>query len=184
MDRRTTYTKKIIRETFLNLMEEKDISKITVTEICEEADINRATFYKYYLDIYDLLEQIEDELYKELEKILNKSIGNVTLKEVILGIIETIGANKDICKIILGEHGNKDFLLKILYLVRENCFSIWKKDFETLYEDDFDYLFTYTANGSIALIQFWIKNDCIESNLEITNLITRLSNKGINDFKK
>lgn len=184
MDRRVKYTKQIIRETFLELMNIKEITKITVTEICEKADINRATFYKYYLDVFDLSEQIENELYRELEQYLNKNDKEKTLKKVILGVMETLEKNKDICKVILGEHSNKEFLLKILYLARENCFSVWQKDFEDLYEEDFDYLFTYSANGSIALIQLWIKNGFQESALEITNLIIRLTNRGMNDFKK
>ena len=67
MDRRVKYTKKVIKETFLNLLETKDISQITVKEICEIADVNRATFYRYYLDIYDLLEKIEEDLIEDLK---------------------------------------------------------------------------------------------------------------------
>ena len=67
MDRRTKYTKTIIKDTFLNLLENKDITNITVTEICKEADINRATFYRYYIDIYDLLTKVEEEFTDELK---------------------------------------------------------------------------------------------------------------------
>ena len=63
IDRRTKYTLTTIKDSMLKLMEKKDISKITVTELCNLADINRATFYKYYVDIYDLIEKIELELY-------------------------------------------------------------------------------------------------------------------------
>ena len=56
MDRRTKYTKNIIKETFIDLLSEKDISKVSVSEICKIADINRATFYRYYLDVFDLLD--------------------------------------------------------------------------------------------------------------------------------
>ena len=66
MDRRTKYTKKIIKETFINLLEQKELTKITVSEICEIADINRATFYRYYLDVYDLLSNIQKEIEEEL----------------------------------------------------------------------------------------------------------------------
>ena len=57
MDRRVKYTKSTIEDTFLNLLEKKDIGEITVTEICEKADINRATFYRYYIDIYELIKK-------------------------------------------------------------------------------------------------------------------------------
>ena len=47
MDRRIKYTKKVIKDTFLELMDEKDINKISISEICKISDINRATFYRY-----------------------------------------------------------------------------------------------------------------------------------------
>ena len=64
-DQRTRITKKMIREAFLTLLSGKDIRHITVRELCERAQINRGTFYKYYLDVYDLKEQIENELLIE-----------------------------------------------------------------------------------------------------------------------
>ena len=67
MDRRTKFTQKVIKDTFLDLLETKDIKKITVSEICEKADINRATFYRYYLDVYDLLDKIQEEFVNELK---------------------------------------------------------------------------------------------------------------------
>ena len=44
-DRRVKYTKQAIRDSFLKLLSEKPIEKISVTEICREAEINRGTFY-------------------------------------------------------------------------------------------------------------------------------------------
>ena len=68
IDARTRYTKMMIRESFIQLLKEQPVSKITVTKICEIAEINRATFYKYYEDAFDLLQKLEQEL---LEEILN-----------------------------------------------------------------------------------------------------------------
>ena len=61
-DRRVRYTKMVLKDSFISLLEKKDISQITVKEICENADINRATFYSHYTDVYDLLKKIESEL--------------------------------------------------------------------------------------------------------------------------
>ena len=46
MDRRTKYTKKIIKDTLINLLSENDKNKITVSEICKIADINSMKLYK------------------------------------------------------------------------------------------------------------------------------------------
>ncbi|MFA7674359.1 MAG: TetR family transcriptional regulator, partial [Clostridia bacterium] len=47
-DRRVRYTKMVLKESFINLLSKKGISNITIKQICEDADINRATFYTHY----------------------------------------------------------------------------------------------------------------------------------------
>lgn len=61
-DRRTMYTRMVVREALFELLKEKHLPQITVKEICGKAQINRATFYRNYSDIYDLFEQCEKEL--------------------------------------------------------------------------------------------------------------------------
>ena len=62
LDARIRYTKMVIQESFAALLKERPINRITVKEICEGAEINRATFYKYYADAYDLLDKIEEQV--------------------------------------------------------------------------------------------------------------------------
>ena len=63
------FTKKAIRKTFMELLEEKPLDKITVKDIVERCDINRGTFYYYYSDIFAL---VEDVFETELEQILSE----------------------------------------------------------------------------------------------------------------
>lgn len=58
-DIRVKHTKERVRKAFFQLLSEKEFSKITVTEICQMAEINRTTFYKHYFDMDDLLEATE-----------------------------------------------------------------------------------------------------------------------------
>jgi len=59
-DRRVRRTQKLFREAFLKLIAEKDYNQITVTEIIEEADYNRATFYRHYYDKEDFVNELID----------------------------------------------------------------------------------------------------------------------------
>ena len=52
------YTKKIIREEFIKILNERPLNKITVKDIASACDINRNTFYYYYTDIYAILSEI------------------------------------------------------------------------------------------------------------------------------
>ena len=54
-NQRVKITKKIIKNTLVDMLEDMDINKITVSSLCKRAEINRSTFYNYYDDIYDLL---------------------------------------------------------------------------------------------------------------------------------
>jgi AcrR family transcriptional regulator len=73
-DRRVRYTKTALKQSLLELMRDRPIEKITVKDICEKADINRGTFYAHYTDPYDLLTQIEDELFNEILKYVETSL--------------------------------------------------------------------------------------------------------------
>ena len=65
-DRRTRYTRQTIKDTFLELLNQKNFTKITVTEICKNAEINRGTFYLHYYDIYDVLSDILNDMTQDM----------------------------------------------------------------------------------------------------------------------
>lgn len=62
MDIRVEKTKNAISSVFLELRAKKTLEKITVKELCARAQINKSTFYSHYHDIYDLAEQLENEV--------------------------------------------------------------------------------------------------------------------------
>lgn len=71
MDLRIEKTKKSIINTFIELRSKKELERITVKELCEKAQINKSTFYTHYHDIYDLSEQLENELVISIMSELN-----------------------------------------------------------------------------------------------------------------
>lgn len=71
-NQRVKITKKIIKNTLVDMLEDMDINKITVSSLCKRAEINRSTFYNYYDDIYDLLKKIEDEIFNEIKEDVKK----------------------------------------------------------------------------------------------------------------
>lgn len=65
MDLRVIKTKKVIREAFLELRKKYPLEKLKVKDICELALINKTTFYKYYMDVFDLSAELEDEAIEQ-----------------------------------------------------------------------------------------------------------------------
>lgn len=65
MDLRIVKTKKVIKEAFLTLRKKYPLEKVKVKDICDLALINKTTFYKYYLDVFDLSAELEDEAIEQ-----------------------------------------------------------------------------------------------------------------------
>ena len=69
-----------IKKIFLQLIQEKEIQEISVSNICKLAHINRSTFYANYLDIYDLADKIREEMfYNLLELFKEEALKVITL---------------------------------------------------------------------------------------------------------
>ena len=73
-DRRVRRTKALLLQGLMQLMESKDVKDISVKELADLADINRGTFYLHYSDVYDMLSQIEDELFVEFHEIIDRTL--------------------------------------------------------------------------------------------------------------
>ncbi len=164
-NRRVKVTKLLLKRSFIILLEHKDISRITIKEICEEADINRSTFYAHYTDQYDLMKKIQDELVENVEVYLAPYIYDETPKvstEMLERIFEYIKENGEICKLLLSERGDIHFQKRMLNLV----YGKYMDDLTTnlgLDKEDANYVYAYSITGSIGVIQKWLNDDMKKS---------------------
>ncbi|PQP81317.1 TetR family transcriptional regulator [Paenibacillus sp. PCH8] len=71
-DPRILRTRKLIRDAFVDLLQEMDIEKLSVNRIAERATINRVTFYLHYRDITDMMEKMADEMIEHIEQIIEE----------------------------------------------------------------------------------------------------------------
>lgn len=172
MDRRVKYTKKILKETLLNFLEEKDISEISITEICREADINRGTFYRYYDDIYDLLKGIEQEFIDEIknsdsiEKMQDETI--YTFTKNILNIFEN---NKKLVKILFNTDRNIYFIDEVLEIAYEKCINHWGELSNNKDNKELENAVIFIFNGALGVINYWVKNNFDTSSDELAKYI-------------
>lgn len=71
-DKRVIRTKSAIKNALFSLMENKDISSITVSELTTLANVNRRTFYSHYSNITDILDEVENDLVAALSELVTK----------------------------------------------------------------------------------------------------------------
>lgn len=181
-NRRTLYTKKIIKESLIELLQTNDIHQITVTNICNKADINRGTFYSYYKDAFDLLQSIEDELFDQILRYLNETPAEDYTDSLLIKVLELIAENKDLCKILLCKQRDGRIIDRILYIAsKANLEPLFDKSNE-FDESHFDYLIRYSVGGILAIIQVWLENNLKESPREIVKIINNINKLNYNTF--
>ena len=67
-DKRSVRTCAAIESALLRLLGDSDINEITIKRLCEEADVNRTTFYLHYTSVFDVLENIREEIITRILK--------------------------------------------------------------------------------------------------------------------
>ena len=165
-DRRVRKTKDILKRSLIILMKEKSINSITVKELCEKADINRGTFYLHYVDIFNILDEIEKELFEEFQDmILSHEISKsqIITKPILEDIFTFVANNSDFCMIVLCERGDVAFVKKIVSIIYEKGYNDWINIFKQTDKELFDKYYSFILYGAIGLIDYWLKNGLKES---------------------
>lgn len=171
-DGRVRYTRKVLKESLLSLLSQKAIQKITVTELCHIAQINRATFYTHYEDAFDLLGQIEDELFAELSATILAGIEDPDqLMETVLSVVKR---NIELCRVLFSENGDRMFLRRIIDFAKDKTIALWRRDYPNAGVYQLDLLYTFLTAGSVAMIEQWVRTDMQQPPLELGLLGKRI----------
>ncbi|KHD46734.1 TetR/AcrR family transcriptional regulator [Streptococcus hongkongensis] len=172
MSIRQTHSKESIVEAFIQLMQEKDLEAISISELTKKANLNRGTFYLHYQDKYDLLDQLKTDLFNRLFSILDhKTIYTDTTR-----ILEkTLQEFKHHLLLVtaLSRSSHLDFRKTLSDFIYSVLISIdgYQIMISESYQMPFDYGLEVYISTIIAIISLWVSNGCQEDPKQITNYI-------------
>lgn len=171
-DARIRYTKMVVKDAFIALLKEKPLNKITVKEICGIAEINRATFYKYYSDPFDLLDKIEEEMLCQLQNSLKTS--PCSFREAFTLIMTSIRADGEKYRALFSGNGDAQFPRRIFSLYYEHIRQDINKNFPQLSPVQQVWLYYFMAQGCCGILEQWICGGMTESIEEVSDFAGRL----------
>ena len=166
LDRRVRKTRRQLKECLTRLLKEKKIQDITVRELAEMADINRGTFYLHYKDVFDLMDQIKNELVEEVESVLTHHPVPELVARPSLALSELfplVQENAEIVSILIGENGDLNFVNRLKRIVSDKCLKGW---LDLKCSSDPDTLAAFSAfivSGCVGTVQYWIESGMKES---------------------
>jgi len=168
-DRRVYKTKKALQDGLAELMLTKELHKITVRELSDHANVNRATFYAHYQDIYDLYDQMEVAAMDELREIL----ADYNYDDLYRLIIDYVYNNAKLSQLLLNK--KLGFYDKLSDFLEGKCTEIILQ--ETGLPDipeEFRYFAAYHIQGCLGVICRWAKGSFVYPKEKIIAGIERL----------
>lgn len=159
-------TRQNIMDAFWELYCVKRIEKITVREITAKAGYNRGTFYEYFLDVYDVLDQIEQSLLPEIADMPPLRLDMKGSQLPIDSFIKLYSSSSKYYTVLLGDNGDPAFAGKMKNGIKAKLMEQLSIEGDDILE--IDYALEYMLSAMIGILTYWFKNG---ENLTKENLI-------------
>ena len=158
----TAATRKRIIDAFWSLYKEKTIDKITVAEITKITGNNRVTFYHYFKDVYAVLEQVEDDLIKEIQQEVDDFLCDPAFASAQADVNTLYAISVPIFKkhsekifTLLGRNNDSKFMNQFRDSIRTSIIRFWNMKDDIKY---LDYVMEYSYSAMIGLMAKWYEN--------------------------
>ncbi len=151
-DARVKYTKMVLKKALLELMQHKPVNKITVKEICERAELNRATFYAHYSDCFDLLESIEEELFGQFERSMQSYTRSFDIAGLVGGLYRIVQENEAVCRVLLFGRRSTELIHRMIAYAHDLSISAWRKTLKNASADELEMLYLCLSNGLLSVV--------------------------------
>ena len=168
-------TEKLIQDTLLSLAQDKEIHKVTVRAICEEAHINRSSFYLHYLDIHDLIFKMGQKMMEEVGEMMEDRGDVIDFFLAPDSMAQMIGYVKE-------HHTFFDIYLTHYTAEASESFSLlWesaakpymREHYSTIDESEMWYHFSFFKAGFISVLSQWLHRGCPETPERLAEIILR-----------
>lgn len=174
-NRRVRMTKRLMKDALLELLEEKDLANISVTAVCEAADVHRSTFYNYYTDPADLLRDIEQDFLDRIPlspRVLDLQ-NEQTLLTATSEFFDYVKENKKTTRILFHSSSGDSFVAQMVDHLCNGFILLGESP------DEVTARFTqlYIAHGAVGMLREWVNMNFPLSSREIAEMMYTLSRR-------
>jgi AcrR family transcriptional regulator len=180
-NRKTRYTKAALRDSLLELMQQKSLPHISLKEICELADVSRSTFYTYYNNQYDLLKHVEDEILEKIGALFGKAHAiqkteNADFVAIAEEMLRFMADNKNAMGVLFGQNSDERFKNKFVrYFIKQviNSGNVNLSKKNDLKKEMLPFYFI--IGGIISVLSEWIQNNMSIPIPEFAKYLTKMA---------
>lgn len=178
-DRRTYNTENLIKKTLLDLMQKKPFSKVTVTEVCKKAAINRGTFYIHFQDLEDVLDNIIRDIADSTVRIFDHML-EPDRERCTYPFCQIMREKKEYQAIFSDDTSAGRLLDKLFEYTKENFITNLMQRSTLTYEQA-DAVLYFQMTGCLSITKRMIQNN-VENWEEIRQAIDQFIRAGLQSY--
>lgn len=179
-DQRIELTKRLLKEGLLRLIKTKDLNRISVTELCKESGINRATFYRHYEEPRDILNELRRNMFQKVRKFEWQDKTDSSEDGLIKWLEETccyFYENSDLLNVLFQTRSDEEFVALLNEQCREYIPKLRRNGLTDEIDDDAIRLGTYYfAGGIYYILRQWLSEPIDKTPKEMALLISYFLN--------
>lgn len=173
-DQRVTLTKKLLKDALLRLLENEPISKISVTRLCAEAGVNRATFYRHYSQPRDVIVDIRYDLFHKVSALMSQRRAGGDPRQWVEDMCRYFYDHAQLLKILFTCRTDEEFVDFINQLYRTYSQQIRQAGYWTELDDQELKLSTYClAGGVYYVLRQWINEPIDKTPQQVAQILYR-----------
>lgn len=163
-----------VREVFLQILKDKPLRNISVTEICQRAGVHRTTFYKHYQDVYDLMDQTEQHLLAAFQREVGR-MRTVDTEAALASLLTDMRDNIAQYAVLFSENGDPDLLRRL----SELSFPLFRSNAQVgdgrALGDDLDKMvYSYISAGCAGILGYWMQYHFEQSPDTVAHLMMQM----------
>lgn len=173
-DQRVILTKRLLQEGILRLLQKEELGKISVTELCAESGVNRATFYRHYQQPRDIIVDIRHNLFNRVKLFEEKNRSAKDPKKWLEGMCQYFYEHAEILKVLFRCRTDEEFVGFINELYQSYFQQLRDAGYGLALDDDDLKLTTYFfAGGIYYILRQWITEPILKTPQEVARVIYR-----------
>lgn len=177
-DLRVMKTKRAIHTAFAELLTEKNMDDITVTDIASRAMINRKTFYNNYRGVYELVDELENEVIRTFETAMQGIDFIENPYAVFVKLTEIINSDMDFYGALLRSSRNAGLAHKIRQTLQLKAQDMFASRVD-MPPDQMEVMMNYSISGMVAVYQSWFNSERRQLIEEVSDIVSRMCLAGL-----
>ncbi len=180
-DRRIKKTEDVLENSLFELLEQYSLPEISITKLCNKANINRSTFYLHYMDLEDFYDHLELKMVNLFLECSDHYHYDTDVSEMLDLLFQMLIDNQKLFAFMFRKESKGLFQKTLSEKLYQRTLPHWKEESD-LSEEQIKIIFVYLSDGMKSILQYWYESGFRLDVYELKDIMENLVKYGVYNY--